>query len=84
VLVKAFGNHLTGNGLNSSRLGFRATEDLGWYARYAGLMQGRPGWSTMAYISSHDTELFDRLSPGSGAACASCRQWAPPDRQQQE
>jgi len=30
------------------------------YAGYAKLLSGRPGFSTMSYISSHDTELFDR------------------------
>src|SRR6185369_1341635 len=30
------------------------------FAGYAKLLAGRPGFSTMSYISSHDTELFDR------------------------
>lgn len=38
------------------------------YASYAKLMQGRPGWSTMSYLSSHDTELFDRLRLAEGGS----------------
>ncbi|HEX6707348.1 MAG TPA: alpha-amylase family glycosyl hydrolase [Albitalea sp.] len=30
------------------------------FAEYAGLLAGRPGFSTLSYLSSHDTELFDR------------------------
>ncbi|HJV62813.1 MAG TPA: alpha-amylase family glycosyl hydrolase [Albitalea sp.] len=30
------------------------------FADYAQLLGGRPGYSTLNYISSHDTELFDR------------------------
>ena len=30
------------------------------YDSYAKLLSGRPGFSTMSYLSSHDTELFDR------------------------
>lgn len=30
------------------------------YARYAQLLSGRPGYSTLSYLSSHDTALFDR------------------------
>jgi len=37
---------------------FKKPEAL--FASYARLLSGRPGFSTMSYISSHDTELFDR------------------------
>jgi alpha-amylase len=30
------------------------------FESYSKLLSGRPGFSTMSYISSHDTELFDR------------------------
>jgi len=30
------------------------------YARYAGLLSGRPGYNALSYLSSHDTRLFDR------------------------
>ncbi|MEO8154926.1 MAG: alpha-amylase family glycosyl hydrolase [Rhizobacter sp.] len=30
------------------------------YARYSQLLSGRPGYSTLSYLSSHDTHLFDR------------------------
>ena len=30
------------------------------YARYGKLLAGRPGYSTLSYLSSHDTLLFDR------------------------
>lgn len=30
------------------------------YASYSKILGGRPGFSTLSYISSHDTELFDR------------------------
>ena len=30
------------------------------YARYASLLSGRPGYSALSYLSSHDTRLFDR------------------------
>lgn len=30
------------------------------YGDYAGILQGRPGYNVLSYISSHDTCLFDR------------------------
>ncbi len=30
------------------------------FSRYSALLAGRPGYSTLSYLSSHDTELFDR------------------------
>jgi alpha-amylase len=30
------------------------------FAAYAGLLAGRPGYTTLNYLSSHDTSLFDR------------------------
>ena len=38
------------------------------YARYASLLSGRPGYNTLSYLSSHDTELFDRKRLADGAA----------------
>ena len=30
------------------------------FSRYASLLSGRPGYSALSYVSSHDTRLFDR------------------------
>jgi alpha-amylase len=38
------------------------------YARYAALLSGRPGYSTLSYLSSHDTQLFDRTRLEDAAA----------------
>jgi alpha-amylase len=38
------------------------------YARYANLLSGRPGYNALSYLSSHDTELFDRKRLADGAA----------------
>ncbi|CAN7500721.1 alpha-amylase family glycosyl hydrolase [Rhizobacter sp. LjRoot28] len=38
------------------------------YARYAQLLSGRPGYSTLSYLSSHDTSLFDRQQLEAGGA----------------
>jgi alpha-amylase len=38
------------------------------FARYAGLLGGRPGYTTLNYLSSHDTSLFDRARLEEGAA----------------
>ncbi|HEY0821923.1 MAG TPA: alpha-amylase family glycosyl hydrolase [Rhizobacter sp.] len=38
------------------------------YARYASLLGGRPGYNTLSYLSSHDTELFDRKRLADAAA----------------
>jgi alpha-amylase len=42
----------------SSGTQFAKPESL--YASYAKILSGRPGFSALSYISSHDTELFDR------------------------
>jgi alpha-amylase len=38
------------------------------YARYAALLSGRPGHTTLSYLSSHDTQLFDRTRLEDAAA----------------
>jgi alpha-amylase len=38
------------------------------YARYAGLLGGRPGYNALSYLSSHDTRLFDRQRLADAAA----------------
>ena len=38
------------------------------YARYSQLLSGRPGYSTLSYLSSHDTALFDRTRLEEGGA----------------
>jgi alpha-amylase len=38
------------------------------YARYAALLSGRPGHTTLSYLSSHDTKLFDRTRLEDAAA----------------
>jgi alpha-amylase len=38
------------------------------FATYAGLLAGRPGYTTLNYLSSHDTSLFDRTRLEEGGA----------------
>jgi alpha-amylase len=38
------------------------------YARYAALLSGRPGHTALSYLSSHDTQLFDRTRLEDAAA----------------
>jgi alpha-amylase len=40
----------------------------GLFERYGKLLSGRPGYSTLSYLSSHDTSLFDRKKLEEGGA----------------
>ncbi|MBX3619180.1 MAG: alpha-amylase [Rhizobacter sp.] len=42
------------------KLGPQLVKPEAMFERYSRLFSGRPGFTTLSYLSSHDTELFDR------------------------